>query len=389
MNSRVNFKGLSELRALAALAVLFHHIELYKHRDNIYSLYDTKFESFISHLGKNGVYLFFVLSGFLITFLLLTEKERTGSIDIWKFYVRRALRIWPVYYLVVFLSFFLLPFLAHNIPALHGEEYYYNRILLLDNHFYSTLILFLLFLPNLALLLRPGVTGVAQAWSVGVEEQFYLFWPHLVKRVSNKHLPYYLLGIIILLTFFKASSIGEEQKYILFMKKFLRLFLIEFMAIGALGAYALYYYGNKLRPFFTNGWILFVTFAAVCLCLIKHIDNLALSCLFALLILFIVQDKSGFKLENKFLAKTGIWSYGIYMYHPIVMFFSFAFVNNLGVIKGSIIYNFLIYSLVLSITIVLSYLSYAYFERFFIKLKDKKYSVVESGPKYADKQGQN
>ncbi len=73
--NKVYFKGLAEIRALAALWGIFHHLELYKHRGEISSLYDTPFNYFISHLGKNGVYIFFVLSGFLITYLLLTEKK--------------------------------------------------------------------------------------------------------------------------------------------------------------------------------------------------------------------------------------------------------------------------------------------------------------------------
>ena len=62
---KIYFKGLSELRAIAALFVIFHHIELYKHRDGLLSLYDSFLNYFISHLGKNGVYIFFVLSGLL------------------------------------------------------------------------------------------------------------------------------------------------------------------------------------------------------------------------------------------------------------------------------------------------------------------------------------
>ena len=80
--NRVYFKGLAEIRALAALFVIFHHLELYKHRNAISSLYDTPVNYFISHLGKNGVYIFFILSGFLITYLLLTEKKLNKKIDI-------------------------------------------------------------------------------------------------------------------------------------------------------------------------------------------------------------------------------------------------------------------------------------------------------------------
>jgi peptidoglycan/LPS O-acetylase OafA/YrhL len=79
-NKKIFFNGLNELRAFAALSVIFHHIELFKNSDHINSLLDSiYFSYFIEKLGKNGVYLFFVLSGFLITYLLLLEKGKLNS----------------------------------------------------------------------------------------------------------------------------------------------------------------------------------------------------------------------------------------------------------------------------------------------------------------------
>lgn len=114
---RIYFKGLAELRAIAALAVVFHHIELFKHREHLPSLFDSFFSGFIDQLGKNGVYLFFVLSGFLITYLLIAERKQHEKIDIKKFYLRRILRIWPLYYLVVIIAFFVLPQLVKADPV--------------------------------------------------------------------------------------------------------------------------------------------------------------------------------------------------------------------------------------------------------------------------------
>ena len=115
--TKIYFKGLAEIRALAAFFVIFHHIELYKHRDGLTSLYDTPLSYFIDALGKNGVYIFFVLSGFLITYLLLVEKKINTRINIRKFYFRRILRIWPLYYLIILISFTIIPFLANNFIA--------------------------------------------------------------------------------------------------------------------------------------------------------------------------------------------------------------------------------------------------------------------------------
>src|SRR5690606_26003266 len=75
------FSGLNELRAVAAFGVVVHHIEAYKKRDGIESLFDGALKPFVSLLGKNGVYLFFVLSGFLITYLLLVEINENSKVD--------------------------------------------------------------------------------------------------------------------------------------------------------------------------------------------------------------------------------------------------------------------------------------------------------------------
>jgi peptidoglycan/LPS O-acetylase OafA/YrhL len=110
--NNIFFGGLNELRAIAALGVIFHHLELYNHRDRLLSIYNVKISAinyFISHLGKNCVYVFFVLSGFLITYLLLHEKEQTNKIEIRHFYLRRILRIWPLYYIIILISFCLIP----------------------------------------------------------------------------------------------------------------------------------------------------------------------------------------------------------------------------------------------------------------------------------------
>src|SRR5690554_6407842 len=127
---KIFFNGLNELRAFAALSVIFHHIELFKLRDGISSIFSNSyFHFFIEKLGKNGVYLFFVLSGFLITYLLLQEKSNNhNKISFKKFYLRRIFRIWPLYYTVIAISFILIPFLAFNFEIFRLTPYYFDLI---------------------------------------------------------------------------------------------------------------------------------------------------------------------------------------------------------------------------------------------------------------------
>ena len=116
-----------------------------------------------------------MLSGFLISYLLLTEQKVAGSISVAKFYGRRILRIWPLYYLLVLLTFVVLPPIAlFAVPTYSA---------LMPASVWWTLPLYALLLPHVALTLFPPVPFAEPLWSIGVEEQFYLLWPVFVKYV--------------------------------------------------------------------------------------------------------------------------------------------------------------------------------------------------------------
>src|SRR3954471_16382358 len=116
----IYFPNLNGLRFIAALLVIIHHTEQIK---DLFGLNSHWKNYHIWILGKLGVTLFFVLSGFLITYLLLTEKKEFNTIFIKNFYIRRILRIWPLYYLVTILSFFVLPHISFlNIPGVPPES---------------------------------------------------------------------------------------------------------------------------------------------------------------------------------------------------------------------------------------------------------------------------
>lgn len=380
---KVYFKGLSELRAIAALFVIFHHIELYKHRDGLLSLYDSFLNYFISHLGKNGVYIFFVLSGFLITYLLLFEKELKGKVDIKKFYLRRIFRIWPLYYLVVLLSFTLIPFLANNFTSFQNEVHYYDRILSLQESPYITLILFLLFLPNLALALKPAVVGLSQSWSVGVEEQFYILWPHIINKISNKKILFLLFLMICLIDVLIKLLLPLNIKIIQLISSIIGLIPIHFMAVGGIGALLLYYYKTKTENILSNKYIFF--FITILLFIILTIDfeipfkDLILAFVILFEILFIIQDKFKINIRSKYLEKIGDISYGVYMYHPFVMYVCFSFFNTTMPIENPMVYTFAVYSSIIILTLVISKLSFKYYESKFILLKNKKFTVIKSG----------
>jgi peptidoglycan/LPS O-acetylase OafA/YrhL len=155
-----HFASLDGLRCLSILPVIWHHAT-------------PRPLPGIWGKGPAGVDLFFCISGFLITTLLLREKARAGRIWVGHFYARRALRIWPLYYLV------LLSYLAY---ALALPEFAAERA-----HFLHTFPLYASFTANWF-----ADFGVAHpilfsfAWSLCVEEQFYAFWPWLLHWLSRR-----------------------------------------------------------------------------------------------------------------------------------------------------------------------------------------------------------
>ncbi|MFA5507687.1 MAG: acyltransferase [Vulcanimicrobiota bacterium] len=381
-SSRVFFSGLNELRAIAALMVLVHHVELYKHRAGDPSLFKTWLRVFIAHAGKNGVYIFFVLSGFLITYLLLEEKHRTGTISLKKFYLRRAYRIWPLYYLIVVISFFILPVLAWNIGALQAEHHYFGRIELLTSssqNFLQPLGLFLLFLPNLAIKWFPAVVGAAQTWSVGVEEQFYLLWPVLIKHAKKKLLPLMLIALSLLPIVVDAShfiSPGLPGR----LSWWLSVLPINFMACGGIGAYLYFFHRDKIERLFTNSWLFGLNSLVLLASLFMTLNPLYFAIISTTTILFIIQESFRYNLRCKWLDNAGTISYGIYMYHPTIMFLSFAVINSLALVEAdSALYHVAAYLVIVPATLAVSRLSYHGWEKKFIRIKNQKHTVIESG----------
>src|SRR3984893_16892184 len=120
--------------------------------------------------GKYGVDLFFALSSYLITDLLIRERDQFGSLDVRSFYVRRILRIWPLYFFILLVTS-LIPFFDPNREF--GLRY---------------LLPFMFLSGNWAFVAFGGLTSVAALplWSVSVEEQFYLLWPPVVARLSRR-----------------------------------------------------------------------------------------------------------------------------------------------------------------------------------------------------------
>jgi len=365
---RIYFPNLNGLRFIAAFLVIVHHIEQLKSIfkfDNYYS------SPFIAVIGKLGVVLFFVLSGFLITYLLLAEENSFKNIAVKKFYIRRMLRIWPLYFIILILAFLILPNISIFSYPFYDKEVIYSNI-------YLKLFLYVFFLPNLAISTLDIIPYASQTWSIGTEEQFYLVWPVILNRIK-KHRLILMLFIITLtvgIRLLLSTSYSEILPYKKEIKTFWSTFRIDCMAIGGIFS-ILYYYKSKMLEVLKNQLTFYITLIITIFLLINgisipkfHYEFYAI--LFGIIILNFATNKELFiSLENKILNYLGSISYGLYMYHPIGIALALYVSTQL-----SLKTNWFIYPLSIGLTILLAGFSYKYFESPILKFKDRFSNIL-------------
>ena len=373
MNKKhVFFPGLNGLRFFAALFVLITHLELFKYLNGFPNNWSNPL---ILSFGSVGVDLFFVLSGFLITYLLLVEKDATGKTSLRQFYIRRILRIWPLYFFIVFLTFLIIP-LFPLFPFSQGVK----------NHYFEKLSLYIFMLPNAALAFFPGISYATMAWSVGVEEQFYLFWPLLIK--TTKKLVFVMLGVI---AFFSALKLvifflmhWQSGRDYTKWKDLIVMTRIECMALGGLGAYLLFYKKNAWLNIIYSPvcqWVCFLGIVPATYLLIwlgiGGIKHWVYSLFFLGIILNVASNqKVVINLETPLLNRLGKISYGIYMYQYFSIVISISIVKQFISPGNMLLFNIIYYGLSFIITILISQLSYSFLELRFIKMKPRFSSIV-------------
>lgn len=310
--------------------------------------------------AQSAVSLFFVLSGFLITYLLLQERRRTGTVLVSKFYVRRALRIWPLYYLVAATGFLLLRVLGPAYALYFPSP--------------SQVILVVLLLPNFAGPLGP----LGHLWSIGLEEQFYLAWPWVVKRGSGFFLRV-VLGILIV-------KIGLAPVIPAFhsdaMAQLFTSLRFECMAIGALGAYA-YYRNHRLLAVVYSP--LAQALVLACLLFLALVDiplttagTVLVSIVSIVLILNVsTNERSWLKLEHPLLNTLGRMSYGIYMYHFPLLYTVLFLLRQWPWPESHWSYRLVLYGMTVVGTLALAAVSYRWFEAPFLGWKER-FAVIRS-----------
>lgn len=371
---KIYFPNLNGLRFIAAFLVIIHHIEQIKSISKIENYWGTI--PFIGIIGKLGVVLFFVLSGFLITYLLLSEEQAFKKISIGKFYMRRILRIWPLYFLIIILAFFVLPNVEIFILPGYGKDVIYSNL-------FWKLLLYVIFFPNLVLSLLGVVPYASHTWSIGTEEQFYLVWPVLIKYIKKYRtlLMFVIIISYLAIKFFLRSSFANDIPYNNEIRSFWNSFPIDCMAIGGLYSILLFQKSKLLKYVLRNDLFYFsiclVTFLIINAVYIPYIHYEFYSVFFGLIILnFSANNKIKISLENKILNYLGNISYGLYMYHPIGIVIAIYISTSTDFST-----NWLLYPLSLIITIIIAGLSYKYYESFFLKFKERFSNILSGNTK--------
>jgi peptidoglycan/LPS O-acetylase OafA/YrhL len=366
--SRIYFKNLNALRFFAATAVIFHHVEQYKYWAKLPNLWG---HATIDAFGHEAVAFFFVLSGFLITYLLLEENKQKQSIDIQNFYVRRVLRIMPLYYLIVLICIVFLPYFHETLNF--GDDYFVNNYWMIS-------ILFLLVLPNVVRLFTIHIVGGSQLWSIGVEEQFYLAWPLFVRKFVNRFFIFLLVFItakIALTCILEILNVSFESDILQKILRLWTLLQVEQMAVGAMGAWILFTGNEQVLAIIYKPIVFYINCALGLMLFIVPIEHWWINYAEAVVFVVFVMNLStspriNVSLENKTLNVLGNISYGIYMYHTLCIAFCLFMLRYFEVHKTNFIFfNILLYSSSVLLTLVVAYGSYEMFEKRFLELKEK------------------
>jgi len=351
MSLKTNYiKQLDGLRAVAVILVIIHH---WFSEKNLIHIYTSFF---------NGVDIFFVLSGFLITRILINnsiqaEENGTSKGTLMKnFFVRRSLRIFPIYFL-------LLTFIILFSTKINKGNFIY----------------FFTYTANLYYFERQQWGGMlSHLWSLSVEEQFYFFWPWLILFLNKK----YILSMIMI--FIIIGLVSQFYLRHLGMGSIFTSSCFDGLGLGALMAWIVVH-----RPFLIKKYYQVLSiFTVICVGLL--FDRVIGSGLFFLpprtltsictlwIISWVILNGDNkisyfnLFLNHKYLIFIGKISYGIYLYHLVIPYLTKDVLNSINShLPGFIFNNYILIAENFILLIFISYLSWIFIEQPILKLKNK------------------
>ncbi len=337
------FDQIDSLRFFAVFAVVCAHWRWYGN-----TIMD------IGPIAARGVDLFFVISGFLITLGLIRAKEKDQSqgTSLYKFYIRRFLRIFPIYYLTIFIVYIF----WHKQMA----DYVWWFLLYISN-FHS---------------IKTQSWGVGgQFWSLAVEEQFDLVWPFLILFVPNNRL---LMVIISSIFLSLAAKVYWALNAFPFWTPYMHpIGSLDALALGALLAYFFYFHSDLLRKWLFSPLFIFAVITQLCIVicfsysqLYYPIFNVGIRTSFGIFCFWLIGRATfgftgaiGYVLDERPLQYIGKISYGIYLFHDFVpgmlMGLKYPEDDNLRFLMNAIV------------TVGLASISWYFFESRILKLKER------------------
>lgn len=301
------------LRAIAVLSVIFFH---------------TGFTAFSG--GYVGVDVFFVISGFLITRLLIKEILETGRIDFLRFYLRRVRRLLPAFFFTLIFSSILSVWLLAPLQLEgYGASLIHSVISVSNIYFYSESGYF-----DTTAALKP----LLHTWSLGVEEQFYFIWPFSLLLLAPRKLliPVFIVLAGLISLYFSEAMVAGHSDAVFFLMPF-RIF--EF-SIGAI----LVWMTPKvpLKPIILNG-LLFLGLALIAYSVFGYNEKTTfpgisalLPCIGAALCIYAGNAQLvGKVLRNRLFVGIGLISYSLYLAHwPIIVFYKIIRVEELSTLNS-------------------------------------------------------
>ncbi len=346
-------KYIKQLDSIRAIAVIFVIISHWTAEENVINEFQ---------IGPIGVNIFFVLSGFLITWILFEYRDKAESLHSSKtavlknFYFRRTLRIFPIYYLTIFV-----------LLLFHKST---------DTNIQSAFLYYLTYTSNFYLYKMQAWDGMlSHFWSLAVEEQFYLIWPWIILFINKKYFLPVIVCFILIGTISQIIFLNIEMGFGLTFTCF------DSFGLGALLSWQITQKKKGLNKFYSILTIIaslaLVIFVLDRLGMISYVPFRTIVSIIALwVVTYIMQHQQTNKLKFKFILNNPILifigkiSYGIYVYHLIIPSFYYKILSRILPEAGVDSYwvkLFLLQSALL--LLLISWLSYILIEKRFLVLK--------------------
>jgi peptidoglycan/LPS O-acetylase OafA/YrhL len=364
--------GLDGLRFFSFVAVIINHVYDYLH----YYGYTFNKPDWVKAAGVYGVEYFFAGSGFLITYMLLAEKEKTGRFNIRYFYLRRIFRIWPAYYLLLLLVYLLvyqwhwfdIPVLTEMFTPWQGKS----------------LLLFLCFMPHLAAMTGiPAAPYLDHTYTIGIEEQFYLVWAILFRFFSKYFFRFILLLLVIGITLSVVHYcfyFPIRNSVFSFINPAAVFFNYSQFTTFAIGSFiAVYYKSNhQTLGIFKNKWFQLGFYVLLFLLIYFNVKTPFLYYEWVTIqvgILLLIATYPGSSIipySHSVAEYLGRISYGVYLFHYIAITICikyFVFAGKMDIFKPVNFVVLVFLSVLLSVLFGL--VSYYTIEQYFMRIKNR------------------